>query len=230
VSEDDAAFKEFGKTRFASTRSTGMLLRSVSPSSKPGADKVSDKLDVEELVEDGVMTRSEAEKFVSRRRDNDLERVRANLEAGNTEEGSSSPAPDNAPAAALTRTTTQTPADKLRSDALRAVEGHADELDTPGQKRLERIIKSDPVGHDAAYLRAISDPDYERAWVKVTFDPENGRNLLTQEEARAFSETNRIAKLRSLSAFGNAGADGGVAVPFVLDNTVLNVVTGASIP
>lgn len=225
-SAEDAAVKAF-PARFVPALSTAFLMRSASPSTKPGALEEREAFDRHELLAEGwtpertdefLRNRSESEEVERQRVAAARERIRSAIDDGHVEDGA--PTSENAPAPTRTRTA-QSPQDKARSDALRAVEQHSKVLSSEAGERIERIIRSDAVGHDAEYLRLVSSEDYERAFSKVTFDPINGRNLLTQDESRALSEVNRISRIRSLSAFGNAGADGGLAVPFTLDPTVL---------
>jgi HK97 family phage major capsid protein len=187
---------------FAPTREN--LMRSVSPGTP--------KTDAE---------REQAEKERAARED----AIRSGLEAGHVEDGAA--AHDDK---TLTRQRTSSPQDKARSEALRTLEANDRHLSARAGDRLTNVIDADEFGADRAYITAVANDAYRTAFGKLLADPIGGRNRLTDDEVAAVQEVNRAERLRALSISGNAGADGGLAVPFVLDPTIILTDDGSVSP
>lgn len=121
--------------------------------------------------------------------------------------------------------TTEQAAGMYRDNALRAIE----RADFPGSESRERAqdtvdrllaSKDDELGTFAQRILITGNPVYRRAWSK--WAARMGTDGLTGEEREA---------LRSGRALGvGTGADGGFAVPFELDPTVILVSSGAINP
>ena len=130
----------------------------------------------------------------------------------------------------VTRTAPQTPQDKQRSDALRAIEANSRVTDSAAQDRLDRLVRSDITGAESEYLAAVADPAYERAFGAVLMNPQSGHQELTPDELRALQRVKRAERVRALAISTNQGADGGLAVPFALDPSIINVSGGSVSP
>ena len=97
----------------------------------------------------------------------------------------------------------------LRDGAMRSVEAasfaHPDADDSKNKAHIERLLKQDKTGRFAQHLLATGNPVYERAFAKIL-----AGKMLTAEESRA------VATVGSSQL-----ADGGYAVPYTLDPTII---------
>lgn len=118
-----------------------------------------------------------------------------------------------------TRTTPSTPADATRDQALRAIERH--KLDAPAADRLDRILRAEETPVHAGYIAAVASDAYKSAWRKVMGDPERATFELSNEEREALIAARQAVVQRDLSTGGSAGADGGYALPFSVDPTLI---------
>jgi HK97 family phage major capsid protein len=118
-----------------------------------------------------------------------------------------------------TRTATSSPEDATRSAALREIERH--KLDAPAADRLERVIHAEETPVHAAYIAAVASDAYKSAWRKVMGDPERATFELSNEERAALIATRKAVVQRDLTTGGSAGADGGYALPFSVDPTLI---------
>lgn len=97
----------------------------------------------------------------------------------------------------------------LHDGAMRSVEGavfaHPDADESKNKTRIEKLLAQDRKGEFAAHLLATGSPVYQRAFGKLL----SGK-MLTQEEQRA------VATVGSSQL-----ADGGYAIPYQLDPTII---------
>jgi len=120
---------------------------------------------------------------------------------------------------------------ELRDRALRAVEGayiaetdqHDDAARSKG--RIEGLLRKtdSPDGRFARYLLAVGSPTYKRAFVKYLATGDS--SMMDRQEQAAWSSGQMAYRAMSLTA-----ANGGYAVPFELDTTILNTNNGVINP
>lgn len=115
-----------------------------------------------------------------------------------------------------------------RGEALRAIEARSEVLSSTAGDRLTDLVERDVQGADARYITAVSDPAYKRAFFRSVFAPAGARAQLAPDEAAAMERVGRVMEERSLLA--GVQAQGGFAVPFELDPTLLLTSDGAVNP
>lgn len=111
------------------------------------------------------------------------------------------------------------PGGPARSRALRVVEG-AKYLSARASDRLDTLIRdtaTDPGGVAARYLSAVADPQYASAFWKAVRNSATAHLDMTPEELRALQTVRAEQRAMSLGS----DPDGGFAVPFQLDPTIL---------
>lgn len=107
-----------------------------------------------------------------------------------------------------------------RDEALRTIESHSGELRSDAADRLERVVRTaDPMGLEARYLSAVGDPAYNPAFGKMLQDPNHGHLRFSPEEVQAVRRTSAIEAERGLVT--GVGSQGGFAIPFTLDPSVM---------
>ena len=122
--------------------------------------------------------------------------------------------------------TDATPGSEARDAALRMVEDRSEELSAPAADQLDTVIRGDRFGVDSNYLRAVADPDYERAFAKKLMAVNGAESVLTAEENSAMLNVGRSMSERALAA--GESATGGYAIPLTLDPSVCSPRTGLS--
>lgn len=120
------------------------------------------------------------------------------------------------------------PGGEARSEALRAIEQHGDELTPKAGDRLTEVIDRDKFGLDAAYIAAISAPAYERAFSKKLSGVNGAEDVLEADESAAMLAVGRAMSARAMAV--GEGKLGGYAVPLTIDPTVLLTNDGAINP
>jgi HK97 family phage major capsid protein len=120
----------------------------------------------------------------------------------------------------------------LRADqdrALRTIERHAS-LSERGAVAMERLVReNDPLGQGARYLHAVGAPAYLSAFGKLIADPQFGHLRFTPDEVQAMQRVDLVEQERTALAT-SPGAQGGFAIPYTLDPSVLMSGTGALNP
>lgn len=121
-------------------------------------------------------------------------------------------------------------ANGARDAGLRAIEQHRDQLSSTAGDRLERLVRDerDPLGLEGQYLAAVAAPHYRTAFWKCVRDPMTGHLRHTPQEVAAMQEVARVESMRALNI--TTGSAGGLAVPFMLDPSVLLTSNGAINP
>jgi HK97 family phage major capsid protein/HK97 family phage prohead protease len=98
---------------------------------------------------------------------------------------------------------------KLSDNALRAVESasfaHERADEGKNKSHIERLLRNDTSGAFAKHILSTGDPVYQRAFTKLL-----ARQMLTAEEQRAVGTVG-----------SGQNADGGYAVPYTLDPTII---------
>lgn len=117
------------------------------------------------------------------------------------------------------------------SEALSGARRVLDDKDLAGhlrddqRERVERVIRTRAADLDgdlvARRLLATQRPAYRSAFQKYA----SNSHAFTQEEARAIEEVRLVN--RALSIGGSAGADGGLAVPVLIDPTIIMTAQGS---
>jgi HK97 family phage major capsid protein len=116
-----------------------------------------------------------------------------------------------------------------RDTALRTIERHGDVLTARAADRLDRLVrKDDPTGIGARYLAAVGSDAYASAFVKLLKDPTLGFARFSSAERDAMEVASKVQSERAMSE-GTSG-DGGFAVPFALDATVILANDGVTNP
>ncbi len=108
---------------------------------------------------------------------------------------------------------------ELRSRALNAIED-CEAPGVPDSARQQATLvsqRNDPRLHQ--YALAVANPAYRSAFEKVMQYPESYHSQLTPEEAFALR-----------TAMSTTAGNGGYAIPFLLDPTVINTMTGTQNP
>jgi HK97 family phage major capsid protein len=121
-----------------------------------------------------------------------------------------------------------TPGD-IRDRALAATETiRFDTVDVAEDKTRERITNLIDRSDDpriAAYLVAVSNPDYQTAFRKMLRHPANAGAMLTEAERAAFAQTQQPL-IRAMSEAGT----GAYLVPFALDPSIILTNSGSRNP
>lgn len=118
--------------------------------------------------------------------------------------------------------------DPTRDRAMRAIERSG--LTGPAADRLDRILRSEETPVHAAYIAAVASDDYKSAWRKVMGDPERATFELSNSEREALIATRKAVVQRDLTTGGTGGADGGYALPFSVDPTLILTNDGSNNP
>jgi HK97 family phage major capsid protein len=118
-----------------------------------------------------------------------------------------------------------------RDAAMRTIERHADAMESGAADRLDGLIRSDTTSRDwtARYLSAVGSDAYRTAFSKLVADPQNGHLRYSAQEVEAVRLTSSLEQERTAMAIG-AGAQGGFALPFTLDPSIMLSSAGASNP
>jgi HK97 family phage major capsid protein len=122
-------------------------------------------------------------------------------------------------------------ATEARDAGLRTIERYRDggDLRSDAADRLDELVRRrDPTGIDARYLEAVGDPAYNSAFGKLLADPAQGHLRFTPEEVTAVQKVSAVEHQRGLVS--GVGAQGGFAIPFSLDPSVLLTSSGALNP
>lgn len=116
-----------------------------------------------------------------------------------------------------------------RDRALRVIERHADITTAAAADRLDRLVRrADPQALASRYLAAVADDHYLSAFGKLLVSPVDAHLRWTPEEHAAFQRVGRVlAEQRALSL---TVAEGGYAVPYTLDPTVIALSDGSVNP
>jgi HK97 family phage major capsid protein len=111
-----------------------------------------------------------------------------------------------------------------RESARRAIDAaqREGEINSHAADKLDRLVRRDRLGADAAYVAAVSDPAYATAFGKLVSLGAAGRSELAQLH---LTDAEREAFHRVTIAAGplniGTGSEGGFAVPISLDPTVM---------
>lgn len=111
--------------------------------------------------------------------------------------------------------------------ALRAIE-HSDAIDTRAGDHLEGLIRRDKFGFDAAYIAAVAEPAYLRAFFKKLMAVDGAEGILDTDEAEAMRAVAAAMSQRAMAV--GAGATGGYAIPLALDPGLILANDGAINP
>lgn len=106
----------------------------------------------------------------------------------------------------------------MRDQTLEMVDDlYRDTFSSDALDHIDRLVRDDEAGLESGYLLAAGQPAYASAFAKLVRAKPNTNAGLTEEEAFAFSEVERMDRLR---AMGSGTTAGGYAVPISLDPTV----------
>ncbi len=125
------------------------------------------------------------------------------------------------------RTQPATPRDRSRDEALRTIERH-EELSPEAGDRLASLVERDSLGVDARYLSAVGDPHYADAFGIILQYGSNAHLRMSREQTEAVQRVTQAMTERALST--GVGAEGGFAVPFALDPTIILTSDGSVNP
>jgi HK97 family phage major capsid protein len=116
-----------------------------------------------------------------------------------------------------------------RSGALRSIDRVHSEggLTERAALRLDGHVRSDKQGFESAFLEATASPTYLRAWTRMVVDP-HAQLTMPEAERNALAKVSDVAHSRALSV--GSPSDGGYAVPFQLDPTVIDTSNGVVNP
>ena len=118
-----------------------------------------------------------------------------------------------------------------RDSALRTIERYtgSGELRGEAADRLDHLIRRrDTTGIDARYLAAVGDAAYNSAFGKILRYGDSAQLRFSKEETAAVMKTNAVEQERGLVS--GVGAQGGFAIPFTLDPSILLTSSGALNP
>ena len=120
------------------------------------------------------------------------------------------------------------PGEQERDAALRTIERHQGVLSAEAGDRLDRIVRQERFDFEARYLAAVGDPAYHRAFGLMIADPQHGHLRFGPAEVEAVRRVSAIEAERGLVS--GVGAQGGFAIPFTLDPSVMLTSSGALNP
>lgn len=124
------------------------------------------------------------------------------------------------------------PTRQFRDAALGTIDRYVGEgaLRSDAADRLDALVRGPDkkLGLDAAYIHAVGDPAYSRAFGKMIADPAMGHMRFTPDEVAAVQEVSRVESMRGLVI--GTGSAGGFAVPFELDPSILLTSSGVLNP
>lgn len=108
-----------------------------------------------------------------------------------------------------------------RSAALRAVE--LARIDARSADRLDAVIRdeTDRHGVGARYLAAVASPDYASAFRHLIAEGQMAHLSMSPRELEAVRSVRQAMEARAMALGTGAGADGGFAVPFTLDPSIV---------
>jgi HK97 family phage major capsid protein len=120
----------------------------------------------------------------------------------------------------------------VQDQALRSIEANESELSPEAGDRIERLVRRDKYGLDAGYIAAVAAPAYEQAFSRMLSGSPVASFEMSPEEVEAVRAVRRAQELRSLSIGGGSpvGSEGGFAVPFALDPTIIATSDGSVNP
>jgi HK97 family phage major capsid protein len=117
-----------------------------------------------------------------------------------------------------------------RDRALRTIERHADRMEAGAADRLDQLVRTDTRRDwTARYLDAVGSDAYKTAFGKLIADPQNGHLRYSQQEVEAVRLTSELEQERTAMAI-SPGAQGGFALPFTLDPSIMLSSAGAANP
>lgn len=146
-----------------------------------------------------------------------LQRVQDLYEAGSFEDGRSG--------------FRQVSRDGNEAGGRRTVERHhrAGTLTDTAAATLDRFLRNDDIlGLDGAYIAAVGDEHYGRAFAKIMADPLHGHLRFTPQETAAMQRVNNVEAQRGMVE--GTGSAGGFALPITIDPTILLTNNGALNP
>jgi HK97 family phage major capsid protein len=112
---------------------------------------------------------------------------------------------------------------------LQTIERHRGVLTPEAGDRLDELVRGrDPMGLDARYLAAVGDPHYNSAFGKLLADPMQGHLRFSPQEVKAVRKVSAVEAERGMVS--GVGAQGGFAIPFTLDPSVMLTSSGALNP
>jgi HK97 family phage major capsid protein len=121
---------------------------------------------------------------------------------------------------------------QARDEAMRTLDRYNDsgELRSNAAETLERLVKDqrDPLALTARYLTAAGDPNYTSAFGKILQHGPMAPLRFSPEEQAAVQKVNQVESQRGLVT--GTGSAGGLALPIVIDPSVLLTSTGALNP
>lgn len=120
-----------------------------------------------------------------------------------------------------------TPRDRSRDEALRVIE-RASDLSPEAGDRLTSVVERDSLGVDSRYLSAVADQHYADAFGTILQHGSNAHLRMTREQVEAVQRVTQAMSERALST--GIGAEGGFAVPFALDPTIILTSDGSVNP
>lgn len=120
----------------------------------------------------------------------------------------------------------------VRDQALRAIEANEAELTPEAGDRITALVKRDKYGLDSAYVAAVASEHYEQAFARMLSGSPVASFEMSPEEVEAVRAVRRAQELRALSIGGGSpvGSEGGFAVPFALDPTIIATSDGSVNP
>jgi HK97 family phage major capsid protein len=125
------------------------------------------------------------------------------------------------------RSTQATPHNRARDEALRTIERAAD-LSPEAGDRLTNLVERDSLGVDSRYLSAVGDAQYAEAFGTILQHGPSAHLRMSREQVEAVQRVTQAMSERALST--GVGAEGGFAVPFALDPTIILTSDGSVNP
>jgi HK97 family phage major capsid protein len=119
-----------------------------------------------------------------------------------------------------------TPHNRARDEALRTIERA--ELTSEAGDRLTNLVERDSLGVDSRYLSAVGDELYSQAFGTILQHGSNAHLRMSREQTEAVQRVAAAMSERALST--GVGAEGGFAVPFALDPTIILTSDGSVNP
>lgn len=126
--------------------------------------------------------------------------------------------------------TDNSPGHELREKAQRAIDSAYERGQLPEEAgyKLTALVERDRFALDSAYIAAVSDPAYERAFAKKVSGVGGAEAVLEADEAEAMLAVGRAMATRAMAV--GEGSTGGFGIPLSLDPTILLENDGAINP
>jgi HK97 family phage major capsid protein len=135
---------------------------------------------------------------------------------------------ETTPPATTKRRADRGPGSEAREAAYRVIEERSADLSPAAGDRLVDLVRRDRMGADARYIAAVASPDYESAFATMLAYPSDAHLRFSGDEVKAVRHVHEATIARDMLV--GVGGQGGFAVPFALDPSIILASDGALNP